>query len=147
MSMKTKNELSSTENYNKTQNMAKYTENNRNNDLEQWFNSLTPARRRFWGWLRDIDNKAISTSRNYVDYVGECNAYVRRFLSIEADFYELESSREVAQLKALLFSNSVFQLHASMMPSLKSALNKFSKYRESMENNKPQNIITPGWEG
>lgn len=147
MSMKTKNELSSTENYNKTLNMAKYTENNSNNDLDQWFNSLTPARRRFWGWLRDIDHKAISTSRNYVDYVGECNAYVRRFLSIEADFYEMESYREVAQLKDLLFSDPVFQLHATYMPTLKSALNKFAKYRESMENNKPQNIITPGWEG
>lgn len=127
--------------------MAKYTENNRNNDLEQWFNSLTPARRRFWGWLRDIDHKAISTSRNYVDYVGECNAYVRRFLSIEADFYELESLREVTQLKALLFSTPVFQQHVAYLPILRTALNKFAKYKESMENNKPQNNITPGWEG
>lgn len=103
------------------------------NDLEQWFNTLTPARRRFWDWLIKNDGKAISTSRNYVDYVGECNAYVRRFLSIEADFYELESYREVAQLKDLLFSAPVFQLHATYMPTLKSALNKFAKYKESME--------------
>ncbi|MBR3925747.1 MAG: hypothetical protein IKJ58_03180 [Akkermansia sp.] len=93
--------------------MAKLSENPRNDNFyeEEWFNTLTPALRQFWHWMITSDGKKHGTARNYVDCVRECSSYVQRFLGYTADFYTLESSREVSQLKELLFSNPVFQLH------------------------------------
>lgn len=121
--------------YNKNVTMAKLSENPSNDNFyeEEWFNTLTPAQRQFWHWMITSDGKARSTARNYVDYVSECSTYVQQLLGYTADFYTLESYREVSQLKELLFSNPVFQLHSAALPTLKSALNKFSIYMENKE--------------
>ena len=124
--------------YNKNVTMAKLSENPRNDNFyeEEWFNTLTPAQRQFWHWMITSDGKKHGTARNYVDYVRECSSYVQRVLGYTADFYTLESPREVAQLKELLYSNPVFQQHSSAFPTLKSALNKFTQYMENKNNTK-----------
>ena len=119
--------------YNKTVTMAKLPENPRNTYEEEWFNSLTSAQRQFWNWMITSAALARSTARNYVDGVRECSIYVQQLLGYTVDFYTLESPLEVAQLKELLFSNSVFQLHSAALPNLKSALNKFAIYMERKE--------------
>lgn len=123
--------------YNKTLTMAKLPQNTRNNNYEEeWFNTLTPAQRQFWHWMITIDGMARSTARNYVGYVSECSIYVQQLLGYTVDFYTLESPREVAQMKELLFSNPVFRLHSAALPTLKSALNKFTQYMENKNNTK-----------
>ena len=117
--------------------MTKLPENTRNNyDEEAWFNNLTPAQRQFWHWMITSDGMARSTARNYVDYVGECSAYLGPLLGIDADFYSLDSPRQIAQLKELLYSNPVFQQHSAAFPPLKSSLNKFTQYMENKNNAK-----------
>ena len=114
--------------------MAKLPQNTRNNNYEEeWFNTLTPAQSQFWHWMITSDGMARSTARDYVVYVNECSIYVQQLLGYTVDFYTLESPREVAQMKELLFSNPVFRLHSAALPTLKSALNKFAIYMERKE--------------
>lgn len=115
--------------YTETVTMTKLPENTRNNyNEEAWFNNLTPAQRQFWYWMITSDGKKRSTARDYVNYVGECSAYLGPLLGIDADFYSMDSPRQIAQLKELLYSNPVFQKHSAVLPTLKSALNKFTQY-------------------
>lgn len=103
---------------------------------DQWLATLTPAQLQFWNWMIESDGKARSTARNYVNFVGECSMYVEKLLGIEADFYALLTDREVARLKALLYSNPVFQQHSTAFPTLKSSLNKYTQYMETKNNTK-----------
>jgi hypothetical protein len=117
--------------------MTKLPENTRNNNYEEaWFNNLTPAQRQFWYWMITSDGKKRSTARDYVNYVGECSAYLGPLLGIDADFYSMDSPRQIAQLKELLYSNPIFQKHSAVLPALKSALNKFTLYMEKKNNSK-----------
>lgn len=117
--------------------MTKLPENTRNNNYEEaWFNNLTPAQRQFWHWMITCDGLACSTARDYVSYVGECSAYLGPLLGIDADFYSMDSPRQIAQLKELLYNNPVFLQHSAAFSTLKSALNKFTQYMENKNNTK-----------
>lgn len=103
----------------------------------QWLASLTIAQLQFWNWMIECDAKARTTAREYVNLVGECSIYVGKQLGLEADFYALDSVRQVARLKELLYSNPVFQQHSAVFPTLKSALNKYTQYMENKNNTPP----------
>ena len=119
--------------YNKNMPHRKYT----NITEEQWLATLTPAQLQFRNWMIECDGKARTTARDYVNFVGECSIYVGKLLGLEADFYALGAARQVARLKELLYSNTVFQQHSSAFPTLKSALNKYTQYMETKNNTKP----------
>ncbi len=107
-----------------------------NNTEALWLTTLSTAQRQFWNWMIECDGKDRTTAHEYVNFVGECNAYVEKLLGIKVDFYALESLQQVAQLKELLYSNSEFRLHSAAFPTLKSALNKFVQYMEKKNNSK-----------
>lgn len=116
--------------------MAKNKERTRTTDYEDWYDRQTPARRLFWVWLRTIDKQDRRESQTYVDYVGECGEYVRRYLGEEIDIYDLESCRKVVMIKERLYKNPVFKKHADGAdgnPLLIEALDKFSQYMENRE--------------